>query len=208
MTHKTITTPLRRRRALARIAALGAALLATACTKTPPKGNFASTDITGADYAQGFSLADHNGQRRSLKDFQGKVVTLFFGFTQCPDVCPTTLAEMSQVKTLLGPDAERLQVLLVTVDPQRDTQDVLKAYTEAFDPAFLALRPEQEELEPLARDFKAYFKKVGDSDTRYTMDHSAGTYIFDPQGRIRLYSRYGSGAQALHRDIRQLLDGA
>ncbi|PZP91297.1 SCO family protein [Pseudorhodoferax soli] len=184
-----------------------AVLLAAACSKKPP-ANFASTDITGAGYAQGFSLADHNGQRRTLQDFKGKAVAIFFGFTQCPDVCPTTLAEMSEVKTLLGADGERLQVLLVTVDPERDKPQVLKAYTEAFDPAFLALRPTEDELKGLASDFKVYFKKVGDSKTAYTMDHSAGTYIFDPQGRIRLYSRYGSGAKDLFTDIRQLLDGA
>nr|WP_229882919.1 SCO family protein [Pseudorhodoferax aquiterrae] len=182
-------------------------LLAAGCSKKP-QANFASTDITGAEYAQGFTLTDHNGQRRTLKDFQGKAVAVFFGFTQCPDVCPTTLAEMSQVKAMLGADGGRLQVLLVTVDPERDTAAVLKAYTEAFDPAFLALRPTEEELKSLASDFKIYFKKVGDSKTAYTMDHSAGTYLFDPQGRIRLYSRYGSGAKDLHADIRQLLDGA
>lgn len=178
--------------------------LISGCTDTKPQ--FASIDITGADYARDFALADHNGQMRSIKDFQGKVVVVFFGFTQCPDVCPTSMAELAEVKKILGADGERLQGLFVTLDPERDTQEVLKAYMGNFDPTFLALRPELDKLPQVARDFKIFYKKVeGKTPGSYTLDHSAGSYIFDPQGRVRLYSRYGSGAPALASDIRLLI---
>jgi protein SCO1 len=183
---------------------LGAAGLLSACSGEKPQ--FASIDITGADYARDFALTDHNGQLRSIKDFQGKVVVVFFGYAQCPDVCPTSMAELAEIKKLLGSDGERLQGLFVTVDPERDTQEVLKAYMGNFDPTFLALRPELDKLPQVARDFKIFYKKVeGKTPGSYTLDHSAGSYIFDPQGRVRLYSRYGSGAAALASDIRLLL---
>jgi protein SCO1/2 len=169
-----------------------------------------SIDITGADYARDFSLIDHNGQTRSIKDFAGKVVVVFFGFTQCPDVCPTSMSELAEIRKLLGADGERLQGIFITVDPDRDTLEVLKAYMANFDPSFLALRPSSpEQLAALAKDFKAYYKKVdGRTPTSYTMDHSAGSYVFDPQGRIRLFTRHGMGAQALAGDLRQLLKPA
>jgi protein SCO1/2 len=174
------------------------------CTDTKPQ--FASIDITGADYARDFAVADHNGRMRSIKDFQGKVVVVFFGYTQCPDVCPTSMAELAEVKKILGADGERLQGLFVTLDPERDTQEILKAYMANFDPTFLALRPELDKLPQVARDFKIFYKKVdGKTPGSYTLDHSAGSYIFDPQGRVRLYSRYGSGAPALASDIRLLI---
>ena len=183
---------------------LGVAGLLNACSGEKPQ--FASIDITGADYARDFALTDHNGQPRSIKDFQGKVVVVFFGYTQCPDVCPTSMAELAEIKKLLGSDGERLQGLFVTVDPERDTQEVLKAYMGNFDPTFLALRPELDKLPQVARDFKIFYKKVeGKTPGSYTLDHSAGSYIFDPQGRVRLYSRYGSGAAALASDIRLLI---
>ena len=186
--------------ALAPLLLLGA----TACTDTKP--SFAAVDITGADYAKDFQLTDHNGQQRSLKDFHGKAVVVFFGFAQCPDVCPTSMAELAQVKEALGADGDKLQGLFVTVDPERDTPEVLKAYMANFDPSFLALRPTPEGLVALAKDFKLYYKKVeGKTPTSYTMDHSAGSYVYDPQGRLRLYVRYGSGAEALTADVRQLL---
>lgn len=176
----------------------------TACS--PDKLQFKSIDLTGADYAQGFSLADHNGQLRTLKDFSGKIVVVFFGYTQCPDVCPTTLAEMAQIKQLLGPDGDKLQAIFITLDPERDSPEMLKAYMGNFDPTFLALRPSLEQLPEVAKDFKVYYKKVdGKTPGSYTMDHSAGSYIFDAKGRIRLYSRYGGGAEALASDIRLLL---
>ncbi|CAM3428932.1 SCO family protein [Polaromonas hydrogenivorans] len=197
-----------RRRAVKTLAALMALSMSagvlTGCA--PDKPQFKSIDLTGADYAQGFSLADHNGQLRTLKDFAGKVVVVFFGFTQCPDVCPTSMAELAEIKKQLGADGDKLQAIFITVDPERDTPEMLKAYMANFDPTFLALRPTPEQLAQVARDFKIYYKKVdGKTQGSYTMDHSAGSYIFDPQGRVRLYSRYGSGAEVLASDIRLLL---
>ena len=185
----------------------GAAGLFSACSEKKPA--FSAIDLTGADYARDFALTDHLGQPRSLKDFAGKVVVLFFGYTQCPDVCPTAMAELAEVKKLLGKDGERLQGLFVTVDPQRDTPEVLKAYMGNFDPSFLALYSTPEKLEALAKDYKVYFKKVdGKTPTSYTMDHSAGSYVYDTHGKLRLYARYGSGAQPLAADIRLLLQQA
>lgn len=179
--------------------------LLSACSDNKP--GFAAIDITGADYARDFALTDHNGQPRSLKDFAGKVVVLFFGYTQCPDVCPTTLSELAEVKRLLGPDGARLQGLFVTVDPERDTPEVLKAYMGNFDPTFLALYTTPEKLTALAKDYKMYFKKVdGSTPTSYTMDHSAGSYVYDTRGQLRLYTRYGAGAAPLVADIKLLLE--
>jgi protein SCO1/2 len=186
----------------------GAALpLLSACSD--PKPQFAGVDITGADYAQGFSLTDHNGQLRTLKDFAGKVVVVFFGYTQCPDVCPTSMVELAQVKKALGADGARLQGVFISVDPERDTPEVLKAYMTNFDPSFIALRPTPEQLAATAKDFKVYYKKVeGKTPGSYSMDHSAGSYVFDTQGRVRLYTRYGSGVPALVSDVGLLLKQA
>jgi len=173
-----------------------------------PKAAFRGIDITGADYARNFSLPDHNGRTRTLSDFSGKVVVVFFGFTQCPDVCPTSMAELAAVKKLLGADGDRLQGLFVTVDPERDSAPMLKAYMANFDPSFLALIPGREQLPAVAKDFRIYYKRVeGRTPTSYTMDHSAGSYLYDPQGRLRIYHRYGSGAEALAADARLLLAG-
>ena len=173
---------------------------------SPDKPKFSSIDITGADYAQDFSLTDHNGQRRSLSDFKGKVVVVFFGYTQCPDVCPTSMTELAEVKGMLGADADKLQGVFVTVDPARDTTELLKAYMANFDPTFVAFVPTPDELADVAKRFKIYYKKQeGKTPTSYTMDHSAGSYVYDTQGRVRLYSRYGSGAKALAQDIQTLL---
>jgi protein SCO1/2 len=196
-----------RRFVLARMAGYagmaGFAVLSAACSKQPA---FNGVDITGADYARGFTLTDHDGRARSLGDFAGKVVALFFGYTQCPDVCPTSMAELAEVKRLLGSAGDRLQGLFVTVDPERDTAEVLKAYMQNFDPSFLALRPTPAQLDGLAKDFKLYFKKVeGKTATSYTVDHTAATYVFDTQGRVRLYERYGIGAPALAADVQALL---
>jgi protein SCO1/2 len=170
------------------------------------KPAFHGVDITGANYAQGWALADHNGQERTLKDFAGKAVIVFFGYTQCPDVCPTSMQELAEVKRLLGKDGDRLQGVFITVDPERDTAELLKSYMANFDPSFVALRPTPEQLPQVAKDFKIYFKKVeGKTPTSYTLDHSAGSFTFDPQGRVRLYNRYGSGAQALAEDVKILL---
>ncbi len=183
---------------------MGSSGLFVACSESKPQ--FRAVDITGADYAQDFALPDHNGTPRSLKDFAGKVVVVFFGFTQCPDVCPTSMAELAEAKKLLGADAARLQGLFVTVDPERDTAAVLKAYMGNFDPTFLALRPTPEQLPAVAKAFKVFYKKVdGKTPTSYTMEHSAGSYVYDTQGRVRLYTRYGSGAAALAADLQLLL---
>jgi len=183
-----------------------ATLLLGACSDSG-KPAFSAIDLTGADYAKDFALSDHNGQARTLKDFQGKVVVVFFGYTQCPDVCPTSLTELAAVKKLLGPDGDKLQGLFVTVDPERDTPEVMKSYMANFDPSFLALyAASPDKLAALAKDYKVYYKKVeGKTPTSYTMDHSAGMYVYDTQGRLRLYSRYGSGAGALAADIKLLL---
>ena len=172
------------------------------------KPAFRAVDITGADYAQGWELSDQDGQVRTLKDFAGKAVVVFFGFTQCPDVCPTALQEMAQAKQFLGADGARLQGIFITVDPERDTPELLKAYMANFGPDFVALRPTLEQLPQVTKDFKIYYKKVeGKTPTSYTMDHSAGSFTFDPQGRIRLYNRHASGAEALAADVKILLSG-
>ena len=200
-------------KAIKSIAALAimtpATALFTACTEQ--KMAFKSVDITGADYAKDFSadgtMVDHNGQARSIKDFAGKVVVLFFGFTQCPDVCPTSMAELAEAKKLLGKDGDKVQGLFITIDPERDTQPVLKAYMANFDPRFLAMRTTPEKLVNLAKDFKTYYKKVpGRTDTSYSMDHSAGSFVYDTKGNVRLYTRYGSGAEALASDLKLLLN--
>lgn len=188
--------------------ALCSTLLA-ACSDKPADATasgFSGIDITGADYATGFSLTDHNGQARTLADFKGKVVVIFFGYTQCPDVCPTSMSEMAQAKQLLGADGDRLQGLFVSVDPERDTPEIMKEYMGSFDPTFLALYAQPDKLPEVAKSFRIYYKKVdGKTPTSYTMDHSAGSYVYDTQGRLRLYHRYGSGAPALAGDLKKLL---
>ncbi|MFC6282482.1 MULTISPECIES: SCO family protein [Polaromonas] len=182
--------------------------LLSACSPEE-KPQFKSIDLTGADYARDFSLTDQNGQLRSVKDFAGKVVVVFFGFTQCPDVCPTSMAELASIKKELGADGDKLQAIFITVDPERDTPELLKAYMGNFDPTFLALRPTMEQLPQVAKDFKIYYKKVeGKTPGSYSMDHSAGSYVYDTKGRVRLYSRYGNGTEGLTSDIRLLLKSA
>lgn len=191
-------------------AACGATLLGlAACTdQAGAPAAFSGIDITGADYATGFSLTDHNGQPRTLADFKGMVVVVFFGFTQCPDVCPTSMSELAEAKRLLGADGERLQGLFISVDPERDTPEIMKQYMASFDPSFLALYAAPDALPALAKSYKVYYKKVdGPTPTSYTMDHSAGSYVYDPQGRIRLYHRYGTGSAALAGDLKRLLAG-
>ena len=193
-----------RRQTLRVFAATLAAGFLAACS--PEALKFKSIDITGANYVKGFALADHNGVQRSLADFKGKAVVVFFGFTQCPDVCPTALADLAEVKRLLGPQGDKLQGIFVSVDPERDTPEVLKAYMANFDPAFLALRPSMDQLPEVAKGFKVFYKKVeGPTPTSYTIEHSAGSYVFDPQGRVRLYTRQAVGAQGLADDITLLL---
>lgn len=186
---------------------ISAGTLFSACSKSAPE--FRGVDVTGAEYARDFALPDQSGQMRSLKDFAGKVVVVFFGYTQCPDVCPTTMQELAQVKQALGADGDRLQAIFVSVDPERDTPELLKAYMVNFDPSFIALRGTDAQTVAIAKEFKIYFKKVdGQTPSSYTVDHSAGSYIFDPAGRLRVYSRYGSGPEAVAADVRSLLNEA
>ncbi len=195
-----------------RITALFTTILAlAACSEK--KIAFNSVDITGATYAQDFSLPDVDGKTRTMKDFAGKVVVVFFGFTQCPDVCPTTMTEVAAVKKALETahkgDGDKLQAVFITIDPERDTAAVLKAYVANFDASFVGLRPASPEaLADAAKAFKIYYKKVdGKTAGSYTMDHTAASYVFDPQGHIRLFTRYGSGVDKLTDDVRQLLAG-
>ncbi len=193
-------------------AALSATLLLTGCDKlgfkSDAKAGFQGVDLTGANYAQGFSLPDIDGRMRTLADFKGKVVVVFFGYTQCPDVCPTTMAELAQVKKALGPDGDRVQGVFITVDPQRDKPELLKAYLASFDPSFVALRGSEEQIKETAKAFKVYYtQKAGSTPETYTVDHTAASFLFDPEGRVRVYARYGAGTQPLMSDIKLLLAG-
>jgi protein SCO1/2 len=155
--------------------------------------SFKNTDITGADYGKDLALTDHTGKMRTLADFRGKVVVVFFGYMHCPDVCPTTLAELKVVKEQLGEDGGRLQVLFVTLDPERDTPKLLAAYAPAFDPSFLGLYGDTAATARVAKEFKVFYQKVpGKTPDSYTVDHTAGSYVFDPQGRLRLFVRQGN----------------
>lgn len=197
----------RRRFVKVALASMAGVPVLMACS--PEVTPFKSIDVTGANFAQDLRLKDHHGNLRTLADFKGKIVVTFFGFTQCPDVCPTSMTTMAEVKRLLGDQGERLQVLFITVDPERDTQALLKEYMASFDPGFIALRPEPDELKGVAADFKIYYKKVsGSTPTSYTMDHSAGKYIFDTEGRVRLFSSYGTDAAMVALDIQILLTQA
>jgi protein SCO1/2 len=192
---------------ICRISAVALAALAlAACDAGAPK--FKSTDITGADYGKALALTDHLGKPRRLEDWRGKAVVVFFGFTHCPDVCPTTLADMAQVVRQLGADGERVQVLFVTVDPERDTQEVLAKYVPAFDPRFLGLRGSLEATRAVAKEFKVYFeKRAGATPGAYSVDHSAQAYVIDPRGRLRLFVRHERIAEDLAPDLRALLQG-
>ncbi len=180
------------------------ALALAACDGKRP--TFKSTDITGVDYGRSLELTDHTGKPRRLEDFRGKAVVVFFGFTRCPDVCPTTLADAAQAMKKLGPDADRVQVLLVTVDPERDTQKVLAGYVMAFDPRFLGMVGDAEATRRAAKEFKVYFeKRPGKTPDGYSIDHSAQSYVIDPQGRLRLFVRHDRIAEDLADDLRVLL---
>ena len=192
-------------RSIVRLAAaltLGIAL--AGCGSSGP--SFQATDITNASFGRDFELTAPDGKPRRLADFRGKVVVVFFGYTQCPDVCPATLAQLAEVNKRLGPDASRVQVLFVTVDPARDTPELMSKYVPAFDPSFLGLYGDAEATARTAKEFKIlYQKQPGPTPERYTMDHSAGTFVFDPQGRLRLYVSYGQGPDVFEHDIRELL---
>jgi len=181
------------------------AALLVACS--PAKPSFNSVDVSGANFGRELRLTDHNGKTRTLADFHGKVVVVFFGFTRCPDVCPSTLAEMKLVKEKLGEDGARLQVLFVTVDPERDTPELLAKYVPAFDPSFLGLYGDAEAIARTAKEFKVFYQKVaGSSPDNYSVDHTAASYVYDPQGRLRLLVKHDQGADALLHDVKLLLD--
>ena len=181
------------------------ALLATGCSEPQ---SFHSTDISAVDWGKDFNLSDHDGQPRRLADFKGKVVVLFFGYTHCPDVCPTTLATMRDALKLLGNDAARVQVIFVTLDPARDTPDLLAAYVPLFDPSFIGLRGDDATIAALARDFKVFYtRQPGTTPDNYSIDHSTGSYAFDPQGRLRLLLRHGETPANVAADLKLLLAG-
>jgi len=187
---------------------IAASILGLALLGCSPKASFTNVDITGSTaFGKDFSLLDPDGKTRTLEDFKGKVVVMFFGYTQCPDVCPTTLTEMEQAMNLLGPQSNQVQVLFVTVDPQRDTAAILKQYVPAFDPRFLGLRPADDAaLDKVTKDFKIYYKKVpGSSPGSYTIDHTAGSYAFDRNGQLRLFIKHAQGPQTLAQDLKELL---
>jgi protein SCO1 len=184
---------------------LGLAALIAGCDSSPKAPAFQLTDITGAQFARDFQLADHNGKPRTLADFKGKAVVIFFGYTYCPDACPTTMSELALVMKELGKDAARLQVLFITVDPERDTPAVLSKYAPAFHPDFLGLYGDADATARTAKEFRIIYQKQPLKDGGYTVDHSAGSYLYDTAGRVRLFAQYGQGAQPLLHDIRLLL---
>lgn len=187
---------------------LAAALLLTGCERQDGASapSFAGVNITGAEYARELKLPDAEGRMRSLADFKGKVLVVFFGYTQCPDVCPTTMAELAAVKQQLGADGKRVQGIFVSVDPERDTAELLKAYVANFDADFVALRGTPEQVKLAAKEFKVYYNKVpGKTEQSYTVDHTAASYLFDTEGRVRVFERYGSGAAVLTQDLKILL---
>ena len=201
-------------RVLASAAWIALACLLAACGPSAAP-QFQLTDVTGANFGKALALTDHSGKPRTLADFQGKVVVVFFGFTQCPDVCPTTLGEMAKVVKELGADGGKVQVLFVSVDPERDPRELLKQYVTAFHPSFLGLSGDVEATKVAAKEFKVYVQKQpaaksdkGDKSGSYSVDHSAGTFILDQQGRLRLFAQYGAGAPALLNDIKTLLKQA
>ncbi|MDD5249143.1 MAG: SCO family protein [Rhodocyclaceae bacterium] len=188
--------------------ALALAVLAMILSSCGEPAKFNATDITGADWGKDFALIDHNGKPRRLADFKGKAVVLFFGYTQCPDVCPTTLAAMRDTMRLLGADAARVQVLFATLDPSRDTPHLLAQYVPWFDPSFLGLWGDEQTIAATARDFKVYYaKQPGAEPGSYSIDHTAASYVFDPQGRLRLTIRHGEAPERIAADLRQLLAG-
>ena len=192
-----------------RVALYGLVLLTmTLAACGPEKVGFKTTDVTGATYAREFELTDHTGARRTLADFRGKVTAVFFGFTRCPDVCPTTLAQMKLVLASLGADAKRVQVLFITVDPERDTSEALAQYVTAFDPSFIGLTGSVDDIKRVAKEFKVFFQKApGTSADNYSVDHTAAYYVFDPEGRIRLFMRHNTPPVDFVADIKLLLAG-
>lgn len=188
-----------------RLLLLTLALLLAGCDSRPQFGN---TDISEADYARDFALTDHTGKPRTMADFRGKAVVIFFGYTQCPDVCPTTMTGMAEAMKLMGADAAKVQVLFVTVDPERDTQELLAQYVPVFNPSFLGLYADAQTIAKTAQAFRVFYKKQpGSTPTTYTVDHSAGSYVYDPQGRLRLYIKHGEKPEVIAKDLKLLVAG-
>lgn len=182
------------------------AVALAACGRSPSAPSFRATDVTGADFGKELQLTDFNGKPRQLSDFRGQAVVVFFGYTHCPDVCPTTLSALASAIKKLGPDGDKVQVLFVTADPERDTAEVLKQYVTAFNPRFLGLRGTVDETAKVAKEFKVIVQKNAGADpNNYTVDHSSGTYIYDPSGKLRLYVGYGQDADVFAHDIGLLL---
>lgn len=182
------------------------AVLGAGCDKLADKPAFHNTDVTGVDYAKGFTLTDHTGKQRTLEDFRGKLVVVFFGYTQCPDVCPTTMSEMASVMKEMGPSADDVQVLFITVDPERDTQELLSHYVPAFDKRFIGLYGNAEQTAKVAKDFRVFYaKQPGADPSSYTVDHTAGSFVFDRQGQLRLFVKHNQGPAIIAHDLRQLL---
>lgn len=181
-------------------------LMLAACNPAKESTPFVGTDITGADFAKTLSLTDHNGKLRTMADFKDKVVVLFFGFTHCPDVCPTTMSDLKQAMKLLGDKSNEVQVLFITVDPERDTQEVLAKFVPSFDARFIGLRGNAQETADTLANFKIFYAKVdGKSANDYSIDHSAGMYVFDKSGKVRLYMGYGQKPAEIASDVKQLL---
>ncbi len=181
------------------------ALLLAACGQ-PTKFN--ATELNGVEWGKGFALTDHNGKARTLADFRGKAVILFFGYTQCPDVCPTNLSNMREVIDKLGSDGDRVQMLFMTVDPERDTPALMKEYVPSFHPTFLGLYADAAHTAATAKEFKVFYvKQAGSTPTTYTVDHTAGSYVFDPQGKLRLYVKHGDTPERIAEDLKRLLAG-
>lgn len=175
---------------------------------TPASKTFKNSDVTGLGYARDFALNDQDGKPRTLADFKGKAIVVFFGYTHCPDVCPTTLSEMAAAMKELGPDADRVQVIFITLDPERDKPELLKSYVPSFDPRFIALSGDPDATARVAKEFKVFYQKVpGKSADSYTVDHTAASYVFDPQGRVRLFVRHGQGPEPIVHDLKALLAG-
>jgi protein SCO1/2 len=183
-----------------------AALHLSGCSR--PGETFHASDISGADFARHFALTDHTGRRLTNADFPDKAVVIFFGYTQCPDICPTTLTTMKEAMRLLGPEAERVQVLFVTVDPERDTPEVLATYVPWFDSRFIGLYGDAKTTLETAQEFRVFYSKVkGETALGYSIDHSATSYAYDPQGRLRLLIRHGETPEHIADDLRKLLAG-
>lgn len=180
-------------------------LVLAACQGAQQPVALFGTDITGADFANGFSLKDHAGKSRQLSDFKGKIVALFFGYTHCPDVCPTTMSDMANALKLMGKQSDDVQVLFVTLDPERDTQDVLAKYVPAFDARFIGLYGDDAQTAETAKNFKVFYAKQEDKGrSGYTIDHSAGTYVFDKNGKIRIFLKYGQKPKEIASDLATL----